>query len=170
MPEKEAAKIRKIMQIEDDDEEQEEEKETNRKKRKKRGTEEEEEEGKRRKKKMMMRKTITKTSKSATTSITPKAAITSIASKAATTSATARAKAQKREKMKKETRVKKAPIDKSDPNWCLKPNPNVAVWDKDPMFESRDVESTLPFVSSTSHSRIVIAAALTKGNSNNLKP
>jgi hypothetical protein len=57
----------------------------------------------------------------------------------------------------------KVPVDKSDPNWRLKPNMKVTVWEKDPMFESKSVGTTLPFVSSTSQSRLVIAAVLTKG-------
>jgi hypothetical protein len=39
----------------------------------------------------------------------------------------------------------------------------VTVWDKDPMFESKSAETSLPFVSSTAHSRLVITAVLTKG-------
>ena len=78
-----------------------------------------------------------------------------------------------RKKKKKEKAVKaakavrpkkvKVPVDKSDPNWRLKPNPKVTVWEKDPMFESKTAETSLPFVSSTSNSRLVISAVLTKG-------
>ena len=74
-------------------------------------------------------------------------------------------KKEKAAKAAKAVRPKKikVPVDKSDPNWRLKPNPKVTVWEKDPMFESKTVESSLPFVSSTSHSRLVISAVLTKG-------
>ena len=45
----------------------------------------------------------------------------------------------KETKAKKEkiVKVKKPPVDKSDPNWRLKPNPIVQVWEKDPLFETK---------------------------------
>jgi hypothetical protein len=40
-------------------------------------------------------------------------------------------------KKEKKVKVKKPPVDKSDPNWRLKPNPIVQVWEKDPLFEAK---------------------------------
>ena len=68
------------------------------------------------------------------------------------------------EKAKKEKKPKKPPVDKSDPNWRLKPNVGITVWEKDPLFESKFTDASLPYVSSTAHSRLAIAAVLTKGN------
>ena len=50
-------------------------------------------------------------------------------------------------------------IDKSDPNWRLKPNHNVTVLEKDPLFES---DEDVPFVSSIAHSKLAIRAVLLK--------
>ena len=67
-----------------------------------------------------------------------------------------KSKEMKKPKKKKE-KVKKPKIDKSDPNWRLKPNINVCVLEKDPLFESDD---EVPFVSSIAHSKLAIRAVL----------
>jgi len=67
------------------------------------------------------------------------------------------------EKTKKEKKPKKPPVDKSDPNWRLKPNAGITIWEKDPLFETKFTDASLPYVSSTAHSRLAIAAVLTKG-------
>lgn len=66
---------------------------------------------------------------------------------------------RKAKKAKKEPAKKKQPGVKvpRPPNWKLKPNPNVKVWDKDPLFESRE---DVPFVSTSAHSKLVIRAIL----------
>ena len=53
--------------------------------------------------------------------------------------------------------IKKPKVDKSDPNWRLKPNLNIRVWEMDPLFESKD---EVPFVSSITHSRLAIRAVI----------
>ena len=58
---------------------------------------------------------------------------------------------------KKLEKLKKPKIDKSDPNWRLKPNIKVCVLEKDPLFESDD---EVPFVSSIAHSKLAIRAVL----------
>jgi hypothetical protein len=63
----------------------------------------------------------------------------------AVASKTDKGKKEKKEKTSKEikakkekkVKVKKSPVDKSDPNWRLKPNPIVQVWEKDPLFEAK---------------------------------
>lgn len=67
------------------------------------------------------------------------------------------------EKPKKDKKAKKPPVDKSDPNWRLKPKTGITVWEKDPLFETKFTDASLPYVSSTAHSRLAIAAVLTKG-------
>ena len=67
----------------------------------------------------------------------------------------------KRKEKPKPTKAKKPPkakVDKSNPNWRLKANPRAPNWEVDPLFES---DQPLPFVSSLSHSRLVIRAVLT---------
>ena len=54
-------------------------------------------------------------------------------------------------------KAKKPKVDKSDPNWRLKPNLNINVSVKDPLFESDD---EVPFVSSIAHSKLAIRAVL----------
>ena len=66
--------------------------------------------------------------------------------------------------MAEDKKEKKPPVDKSDPNWRLKPRNDVTVWEKDPFFETKSDDASLPFVSSTAHSRLAIAAVLTKGD------
>ena len=75
-------------------------------------------------------------------------------------------KSSKRKSMKKtkemieqSVKAKKFKIDKSDPNWRLKPNHNVTVLEKDPLFES---DENVPFVSSIAHSKLAIRAVLLK--------
>ena len=60
---------------------------------------------------------------------------------------------------KKITKAKKPKIDKTDPNWRLKPNLKITVLEKDPLFESDD---EVPFVSSIAHSKLAIRAVLLK--------
>ena len=60
---------------------------------------------------------------------------------------------------KKSSKAKKPKIDKTDPNWRLKPNLKITVWEKDPLFESDD---EVPFVSSIAHSKLAIRAVLLK--------
>lgn len=48
-------------------------------------------------------------------------------------------------------------VDKTNPNWKLKPRENIKVWNKDPLFES-PVE--VPFVSTSAHSHLVTRAVL----------
>ena len=49
-------------------------------------------------------------------------------------------------------------VDRTDPNRRLKPNPNITVWTKDPLFEMKE---NVPFVSSLAHSKLAIRAVLT---------
>ena len=71
---------------------------------------------------------------------------------------------QKAKKRKLEPKIVKTKQieDKSNPNRKLKPNADVLVWSKDPLFEQND---EVPFVSSIAQSRLAIRAVLT----NNLK-
>ena len=65
----------------------------------------------------------------------------------------------KEKKMKKPNAVKiKKIIDKSNPNRTLKPNHDIKVWTKDPLFETNE---DIPFVSSLGHSKLAIRAVLT---------
>ena len=68
-------------------------------------------------------------------------------------------KSKKVKDQKKSTKAKKPKIDKSDPNWRLKPNLKITVLEKDPLFESDD---EVPFVSSIAHSKLAIRAVLLK--------
>ena len=74
-------------------------------------------------------------------------------------------KVKKKEKTRvkaKKVTIKKPPkekVDKSNPNWRLKPNPNAPDWTSDPLFEGKEL---LPFVSSLSHSKLLHRAVLTK--------
>ena len=71
---------------------------------------------------------------------------------------------QKAKKTKFEPKIVKTKQieDKSNPNRKLKPNPDVLVWSKDPLFE---LNEEVPFVSSIAQSRLAIRAVLI----NNLK-
>ena len=68
-------------------------------------------------------------------------------------------KSKKVKDQKKSRKAKKPKIDKSDPNWRLKPNLKITVLEKDPLFESDD---EVPFVSSIAHSKLAIRAVLLK--------
>lgn len=48
-------------------------------------------------------------------------------------------------------------VDKKNPNWRLKDNPDIQVWEKDPLFETKE---KVPFVSSLAHSKLAIRAVL----------
>ena len=48
-------------------------------------------------------------------------------------------------------------VDKKNPNWKLKDNPDIQVWEKDPLFETKE---KVPFVSSLAHSKLAIRAVL----------
>ncbi|XP_013405042.1 tankyrase-like protein, partial [Lingula anatina] len=63
----------------------------------------------------------------------------------------------KDKKKKKEVKAVKVKVDLTDPNRRLKPNPAIKVWEKDPLFETKE---NVPFVSSTAHSKLVIRAVL----------
>ncbi|XP_013405621.1 tankyrase-like protein isoform X2 [Lingula anatina] len=65
----------------------------------------------------------------------------------------------KDKKKKKEVKAAKVKVkvDLTDPNRRLKPNPAIKVWEKDPLFETKE---NVPFVSSTAHSKLVIRAVL----------
>ena len=52
---------------------------------------------------------------------------------------------------------KAAVVDKTNPNWRLKPNPAITVWEKDPLFETKE---KVPFVSSLAQSKLAIRAVL----------
>ena len=71
-------------------------------------------------------------------------------------------KKNKTKKTKKIKLVKKPKeknlIDKTDPNRRLKPNYDLKVWPKDPLFEMKE---KVPFVSSLAHSKLAIRAVLT---------
>ena len=54
-------------------------------------------------------------------------------------------------------RVKKAKIDKSNPNWKLKIRPDVQVLEKDPLFEGNE---EMPFISTSANSHLVSRAVL----------
>ena len=69
-----------------------------------------------------------------------------------------KAKKRKVEKGKVEIRSKKPAIDKSNPNWRLKPNNNITVWQLDPLYESKE---EIPFISSIANSRLAIRAVRT---------
>ena len=66
---------------------------------------------------------------------------------------------KKKEIKEQSVKAKKFKIDKSDPNWRLKPNHNVTVLEKDPLFES---DEDVQFVSSIAHSKLAIRAVLLK--------
>ena len=51
----------------------------------------------------------------------------------------------------------KPKVDRSDPNRKLIPNPAAPVWDKDPLFETREA---VPFVSTKAHSQLVMRAVI----------
>ena len=55
-------------------------------------------------------------------------------------------------------KLPKPKIDKSNPNWKLKPRIGIKIWDKDPLFESHE---EVPFVSTASHSHLITRAILT---------
>ena len=55
-------------------------------------------------------------------------------------------------------KLPKPKIDKSNPNWKLKPRIDIKIWDKDPLFESHE---DVPFVSTASHSHLITRAILT---------
>ena len=48
-------------------------------------------------------------------------------------------------------------VDKNNPNWRLKANTTINVWEKDPLFESKE---KVPFVSSLAQSKLAIRAVL----------
>ena len=58
----------------------------------------------------------------------------------------------------KKLKVEKAYVDKSNPNWRLEPRPEVKVWTKDPLFESKEEE--VIFVSPSAHSHLITRAVL----------
>lgn len=60
----------------------------------------------------------------------------------------AAAKRDGKKKAPKKEKVPKPKVDKSNPNWRLKPNDNIPVWEKDPLFETKE---KVPFVSTTTH-------------------
>ena len=60
---------------------------------------------------------------------------------------------------KKKIKLEKKKIDKSNPNWRMKPNHDIEVWDQDPLFETRE---NVPFISSLAHSRLVHRAVILK--------
>ena len=60
----------------------------------------------------------------------------------------------KQKKKKIETKVKPK-VDKTNPNWRLKPRPSVVVMDKDPLFE--DYEE-MPFISTSVQSQLITRA------------
>ena len=64
----------------------------------------------------------------------------------------------KAKRRKVETKTKKSVVDKSNPNWRLKPNNNITVWRLDPLYESKE---EIPFISSIANSRLAIRAVLT---------
>ena len=64
----------------------------------------------------------------------------------------------KAKRRKVETKTKKPVVDKSNPNWRLKPNNNITVWRLDPLYESKE---EIPFISSIANSRLAIRAVLT---------
>ena len=64
----------------------------------------------------------------------------------------------KAKKRKIEPNTKKKAVDKSNPNWRLKPNNNITVWRLDPLYESKE---EIPFISSIANSRLAIRAVLT---------
>ncbi len=70
-----------------------------------------------------------------------------------------RPKKRKAKAAAEEKKVKKrAKSEPKLPNWRLKPNEAIRVWDRDPLFESLDEE--VPFVSSVAHSKLAIRAVL----------
>ena len=69
----------------------------------------------------------------------------------------AKSKVRKLPKIKKRKVEKTKRVDKSNPNWRLIPKTGIAVWESDPLFETK-VE--VPFVSSISHSKLAIRAVL----------
>eukprot|EP00092_Neocalanus_flemingeri_P072035 GFUD01088588.1.p1 GENE.GFUD01088588.1~~GFUD01088588.1.p1 ORF type:complete len:398 (+),score=109.31 GFUD01088588.1:215-1408(+) len=72
---------------------------------------------------------------------------------------TKKEKVNKAKKLKKTKEWKeKKKVDRTDPNRRLKPNPNVKVWTKDPLFEMKE---KVPFVSGLAHSKLAIRAVLT---------
>ncbi|CAB4067233.1 unnamed protein product [Lepeophtheirus salmonis] len=54
----------------------------------------------------------------------------------------------------------KVKIDKTNPNWRLKPRDYVTVYDSDPFFESSSMD--FPFISTTHHSRLIIRSIFLK--------
>ena len=66
-------------------------------------------------------------------------------------------------KKRKIVKPPKVKIDrKLNPNWKLKPNPDIKVWEKDPFLETNE---EIPFVSSVAHSKLTLRAV----NLNNMK-
>ena len=63
----------------------------------------------------------------------------------------------KGKKIKMSKTSKAAVVDKTNPNWRLKPNPAITVWEKDPLFETKE---KVPFVSSLAQSKLAIRAVL----------
>ena len=61
----------------------------------------------------------------------------------------------KKSKISKTSRA--SVVDKTNPNWRLKPNPAITVWEKDPLFETKE---KVPFVSSLAQSKLAIRAVL----------
>ena len=57
----------------------------------------------------------------------------------------------------KKSKITKTLVDKTNPNWRLKPNPAISVWEKDPLFETKE---KVPFVSSLAQSKLAIRAVL----------
>ena len=63
----------------------------------------------------------------------------------------------KKSKMSKTSKAAVSVVDKTNPNWRLKPNPAIPVWEKDPLFETKE---KVPFVSSLAQSKLAIRAVL----------
>ena len=68
-------------------------------------------------------------------------------------------KTKNRSKIKRNKKQKlMTKVDRTDPNRRLKPDFNIKVWTKDPLFEMKEY---IPFVSSIAHSKLAIRAVLT---------
>nr|XP_040569948.1 LOW QUALITY PROTEIN: poly [ADP-ribose] polymerase tankyrase-like [Lepeophtheirus salmonis] len=69
-------------------------------------------------------------------------------------------KSTKKSKVSSKVKRVKVKIDKTNPNWRLKPRDHVTVYDSDPFFESSSMD--FPFISTTHHSRLIIRSILLK--------
>uniref|UniRef100_A0A0K2UFM5 Poly(ADPribose) polymerase pme5like [Aplysia californica] n=1 Tax=Lepeophtheirus salmonis TaxID=72036 RepID=A0A0K2UFM5_LEPSM len=73
-----------------------------------------------------------------------------------------RNKSTKKSKVSSKVKRVKVKMDKTNPNWRLKPRYHVTVYDLDPFFESSSMD--FPFISTTHHSRLIIRSILLKDN------